>query len=369
MKLILQIVGVALALAVVLYFAGSGFVFSRHVWFDSGRPPIVTEQLGRRGTSTVQLYNPREMAALRAANAIPVSPPYAGVEGVTAGEAYENVEVLGDVDRGEFTRLMLSMTQWVAKDEGCEACHNVDDFADDSLYTKKVARVMLRMVRDINANWTQHVAGTGVTCFTCHRGELVPANIWFNNPGQTQAASFLEGTANPRHPLVTRPVSATARDPMTAFLEGDTDIRITSPTSRNREHGLPIKRSRGTHALMIHMSLALGVNCSYCHNTRAFASWQQSRPQRTTAWHGIRMVRHLNDTYLNPIGPLLPPHRLGPAMGDAPKANCATCHNGVFKPLFGEPMAAGFPALLSAPAPQPEGQSAAAPSSMTVRTD
>ena len=42
---------------------------------------------------------------------------------------------------------------------------------------------MLQMMQHINATWKTHVAETGVTCYTCHRGKPVPANIWFNNPG------------------------------------------------------------------------------------------------------------------------------------------------------------------------------------------
>jgi photosynthetic reaction center cytochrome c subunit len=345
MRVILQIVGTAFALLVVGYFGGSAFAFLRHTLVESGHPPIETEQLGRRGTATVQLTNPRVTEQLMRANTPPHAVPYAGGEGERAGDVYENVRVLGDVGTGEFTRLMVNMTEWVAPDQGCAACHDLTDFAADTLYTKVVARRMLEMVRDINTNWTQHVADTGVTCFTCHRGKLVPENIWFNNPTQTQAAGFLEGTAGPRHALAPRAMTTTRRDPLSSFLEGDADIRITSPTSRNRDHGRPIQKTRDTHALMIHMSESLGVNCSYCHHTRAFNDWAQSRPQRTTAWHGIRMVRSLNNAYLNPLASVLPPHRLGPALGDAPKVNCATCHNGVFKPLFGRPMVEDFPDL------------------------
>ncbi len=32
-------------------------------------------------------------------------------------------------------------------------------------------------------------------------------------------------------------------------------------------------------------------------------------------------------------------------MGDAPKAQCATCHNGVYKPLYGLQMAKHYPAF------------------------
>ena len=42
--------------------------------------------------------------------------------------------------------------------------------------------------------------------------------------------------------------------------------------------------------------------------------------------------------------------RLGTADGDAPKVNCATCHNGVYKPLLGISMAQNFPEPTRAPA-------------------
>jgi photosynthetic reaction center cytochrome c subunit len=113
---------------------------------------------------------------------------------------YENVRVLGDVSAGEFTRLMVNMTEWVAPTEGCAACHNVADFADDSLYTKVVARRMLEMVRHVNGNWTEHVAQTGVTCYTCHRGRLVPPNVWFNDHGPKQADGAVQMPAGQNHP-------------------------------------------------------------------------------------------------------------------------------------------------------------------------
>jgi len=94
----------------------------------------------------------------------------------------------------------------------------------------------------------------------------------------------------------------------------------------------------------MHMSNALGVNCTYCHNTRAFSNWEQSPPQRVTAWYGIRMVREMNVGYLDGLGSVFPDYRKGP-MGDVAKVNCATCHQGVFKPLYGVSMAKDFPEL------------------------
>jgi photosynthetic reaction center cytochrome c subunit len=92
------------------------------------------------------------------------------------------------------------------------------------------------------------------------------------------------------------------------------------------------------------MSEALGVNCGFCHNTRFWGGWNQSNPQRAVAWHALDMLREMNAVYLEPLRVSYPAHRLGP-LGDAPKANCATCHQGVSKPLLGQSMAKDFPEL------------------------
>jgi hypothetical protein len=66
----------------------------------------------------------------------------------------------------------------------CNHCHVANppgskeefDFASDAKEEKKTARTMLRMVRDINANYLAKVNASGqtVTCFTCHRGHTTP---------------------------------------------------------------------------------------------------------------------------------------------------------------------------------------------------
>jgi photosynthetic reaction center cytochrome c subunit len=94
----------------------------------------------------------------------------------------------------------------------------------------------------------------------------------------------------------------------------------------------------------MHMSNSLGVNCTYCHNTRAWGDWSQSSPQRVTAWHGIRLSRALNLDYMVPLTDVFPAHRRG-AKGDVAKVNCSTCHQGVYKPMFGAAMAKDYPEL------------------------
>jgi photosynthetic reaction center cytochrome c subunit len=42
---------------------------------------------------------------------------------------------------------------------------------------------------------------------------------------------------------------------------------------------------------------------------------------------------------------VFPRQRLGPG-GDVPKVNCTTCHQGVYRPLYGAPVAKDYPALV-----------------------
>ena len=97
---------------------------------------------------------------------------------------------------------------------------------------------------------------------------------------------------------------------------------------------------------MMHMANSLGVNCTYCHNTRAFSNWSQSTPQRVSAWYGIRMVRDIDNNYLESLQDTFPAYRLGPH-GDVAKVNCTTCHQGAFKPLLGASMVSTYPELIA----------------------
>jgi photosynthetic reaction center cytochrome c subunit len=117
------------------------------------------------------------------------------------------------------------------------------------------------------------------------------------------------------------------------------------PTNANRSS---VKQAEWNYALMISMSNSLGVNCTYCHNTRQFSSWTEAPPQRVTAFHGINMLRDVNSNFLSPLQPVYPAVRLGD-MGDAPKAQCSTCHQGVYKPLYGAQMAKDYPAVWGRP--------------------
>jgi photosynthetic reaction center cytochrome c subunit len=133
-------------------------------------------------------------------------------------------------------------------------------------------------------------------------------------------------------------------DPFSHYLSGAENIRLQSPTALATGAPHSVQNAESVYGMMIHVSEALGVNCTFCHNTRSFAPWDESRGPRVPAWHGIRMVRDLNTNYIAPLRDILPADRLGP-MGDALQVNCATCHQGVSRPLFGAPMLRDYPEL------------------------
>ncbi len=308
------------------------------------RPPVDTVQRGHRGTAMVEVYNPRTLAAMAPNNAVPDDSPPAPSDGPKSSTAFQNVQVLGELSVAEFTRTMVSMTAWVSPQQGCTYCHNPANFAEDKLYTKVVARRMLQMTKHINTDWKTHVAETGVTCYTCHRGQPVPANVWFSGKADNVAAAA-GNKAGQNAPATTVGLASLPNDPFTPFLQGASDIRVIGTSALPDGNRASTKQTEWTYGLMVHMSESLGVNCTYCHNTRSFSEWSASTPQRTTAWYGIRLARDVNTNYLDSLAGVFPANRLGPN-GDVPKLNCATCHQGAFKPLYGASMAQNHPELL-----------------------
>ena len=312
-------------------------------------PPMDSEQRGFRGTGMAEIDNPEDIAVLAAKNLapeqLPVTPPSPGP---VAGDVYENVQVLGDLSLTEFVGVMSAITRWVAPEQGCTYCHSAGNLASDDLYTKRVARRMIQMTRDINADWTDHVGDTGATCYTCHRGKPVPQYIWFQGTDMPETKGMAASRMGQNLASASVGSASLPYDPFTALIsKAEADVNNVKVSSRTALPAGPIASmadTEKTYALMMHMSESLGVNCTYCHNSRAFGEWDESTSARVTAWHGIRMVRELNQDYLSPLQNEYPIERLGHS-GDAPKANCSTCHQGVAKPLYGQSTVTEYPAL------------------------
>jgi photosynthetic reaction center cytochrome c subunit len=306
-------------------------------------PPILSSQTGFRGLGMDQLQTPAQAKLIKIANKLPdpIDPAPPGTD--KAKDLYQNVQVLGDLTVDQFNRVMLGMAAWVAPaDQSCNYCHG-DNMVSDDKYTKRVARRMLLMVRDINKNWTAHVAQTGVVCYTCHRGAPVPKYTWFRGT-PAGAGGYATSNQGMGHPTRLNGSTSLQADPFTDTLLGTYPIRVYSEKALPVGYGPSIQATERTYSLMISLAKSLGVNCDFCHNTRNFAQWDGAPTQRVTAWQGIQMVRHLNVDYLEPLKAELPTMRLGP-LGDSPKVYCETCHQGVNKPLQGVSIAKDWPEL------------------------
>jgi photosynthetic reaction center cytochrome c subunit len=323
------------------------------------RPPVDSTQVGFRGTGMVQIDNPRTQAELLARNVPPQSAPLIEGEAPLAKDVYQNVQVLTDLTVNEFIHQMTAQANWVAPKEQCVYCHNLENFASDEKYQKVVARNMLRMTRDININGQKHVQQTGVTCFTCHRGNHVPQYTWYVDEGRVLRGATA-GTAGQNVPARVVGLTSLPYDPFSTYLLGEQRARVVGQTSLPTGNTADVKATESVYAMMMHTSQSLGVNCTYCHNTRSFSNWAASNPQRAVAWHAIETVRRMNVEYLVPLTTIFPASRLGPA-GDVAKIHCNTCHQGQRKPLNGVSMLPAHPELARIrPPPAPAMTDAAA---------
>jgi len=303
-----------------------------------------TSSIGFRGVAMQVTESDERLAERVADNQVPPPLPPPNDSGVLAADEYENVHVLGHLNTAQFTRLMTAITQWVAPEQGCAYCHNPNNLASDELYTKVVSRRMLQMTMRINESWAeQHVHDTGVTCYTCHRGQPVPEYIWFEQPDGP--APTVGAHAYQNAPMAQAGLASLPGNAFETYLLADTNIRVQSNQPLPNGNRSSIKQTEWTYALMMHFSQSLGVNCTFCHNSRSWADWSQSPATRANAWYGIRMVREINTRYLQSLEDVFPASRLGPHQGDVPKVNCMTCHQGAYRPLLGQSMLQDYPAL------------------------
>ena len=309
--------------------------------------PFKTQSLqtGPRGTGmlvtkfSVEATRPDPtLAGFQATTSAPVVP--SGGEEL-AGDARDNVPPgLETLTVENYDRLLTAMRSWTG-------IPNLFDDLDS--YQTNVGYVMIGMTRNLNENWDGHVNANGevgVTCYTCHRGQPVPSNVWYDTVPlkATEGWSSIQNRAAPLSSWTSLPTDA-----LRAYLVDYGRIGVHDLESRAEgvpgQDGYPaIQNAERTYSLMNYFSNSLNVNCTFCHNTRAFYDGAQVTPQWGTASLGIAMVQELNNDYLISLDGLLPPERLGP-MGDTPKAACATCHKGYQRPLQGTNVIADWPEL------------------------
>ncbi len=340
---------------------------------DWHRPGFHGTQMGFRGEQAVQFESRASSVPINAIVPEPLPPAVEG--GPKATEQYKNVKVLTDLSAAEFMRLQQAVTNWVAPQQGCAFCHNTENFASDEKPTKLAARRMFEMTRYINSAWATHVNPAGVTCYTCHRGQPVPAEVWWPrvpapvkkfidkrdhwNEAADTVSTFFPNAGYAEYYLQDNPVAAQSTTAMRTHDVAD----VVVPTR--------------IYEMMMQYSLSIGVNCNYCHlNTSVFEDWKQSTPMRWTGYYALRFIRDLNRNYLLPLAqiipqqrtlvhptamPVIPDTQMGQQSGNA-LLTCSTCHYRLPQPLNGANMIKDYPGLVGkdpkAKDADPEGSSA-----------
>ena len=94
-------------------------------------------------------------------------------QGKTADQIYKNIKVLQGLPDSQFLPSMRLFSAALGVD--CEFCHIESDRSADVKGMKLMARRMITMTRDLNKG--TFAGTTAVTCFTCHRGDLIPARV------------------------------------------------------------------------------------------------------------------------------------------------------------------------------------------------
>jgi photosynthetic reaction center cytochrome c subunit len=95
-------------------------------------------------------------------------------EGKTAEQVYKSIKVLNGVPADQVIESMHLIRG--ALGVSCEFCHEDPDRAADTKEMQETARAMMRLVMDINKN--NFKGEQEVTCYTCHRGQAIPATTF-----------------------------------------------------------------------------------------------------------------------------------------------------------------------------------------------
>lgn len=338
-----NIFGPAIAVGV----AGSAvFVAAMIVGF--GQPfPTASQQTGPRGTGMhVQEFVSTLSQYPDVDGFVTSEPVVPGASSQLAIDVLEGVPpALANVTVENYERLRDAMRSWTGIPDLLEP-------GNDS-YQTALAYSMISMTQSINQDWIGHVqanAEVGVTCYTCHRGQPVPNNIWFRVGNVNSNVAGWPAIQN--RVTMTSNFTSLPSTYLEHFLlldeNGEYGVAQVHDLVSRAENppGSPlIQQAEMTYAWMNYFSNSMGVNCTFCHNTRAFYDPAQVTPQWATASLGILMVQETLEEYILPLETVLPPERLGPVYADVPKLACRTCHQGEQQPLNGLNVIRNWPEL------------------------
>ena len=199
---------------------------------------------------------------------------------------FANVRVLGDVTA---TRFMASMfATGPSLGVKCDHCHNPEIFVTDEKGAKHTARRMMLMVRE--ANDRTFAGKTRVSCWTCHRGEIHPADSPADFPARIAAVAV----------------------PPELQLSDDEAKQSAGKVFKNLKL-LGGRKAGNLRNAMAAFTVSLGVQCTHCHVDGDFAS--DAKPAKERARDMLRMAARANAH-----------------IGGRGAAACWTCHRGELTP-------------------------------------
>jgi photosynthetic reaction center cytochrome c subunit len=225
----------------------------------------------------------------------------AWLEGVQAGQAWVqqnpntlNVQVLTGMNSAQIWGYMQQHVSG-ALGVSCQYCHNVQNFAADTIPAKITARNMLRMVGQLNAEYVVNLPnwkGNYVQCATCHQGQ--PQNMPAVNDQFTKSVPPINVTVNHLNEQgeeVLDPAQKPAeiRDPLAlkdAIMFYVYNYQVWRPFNQadpesgrgsmalTFEGGPTQEQVNINQTVMNYQGWSLNVGCNYCHNSRNFVAYE-----------------------------------------------------------------------------------------------
>jgi photosynthetic reaction center cytochrome c subunit len=252
---------------------------------------------------------------------------------------------LANVTVENYERLVEAMRSWTGIPDLLEP-------GNDS-YQTQVAYSMIEMTQNINQNWAAHVqanAEVGVTCYTCHRGQPVPNNIWFRvGPVNNNAAGW---PAIQNRVTMTSNFTSLPSTYLEHFLLQDEDGFYGVAQVHDLASRVENLAGRSAHPADGN-DLCLDELLRQLAGRELRVLSQQPRVLRSHAGHPAmvdRKPRHHHGA--GAAGAVHPAARRGPAgrtsrsdLRDVPKLACRTCHQGEQQPLNGLNVIANWPEL------------------------
>ena len=224
-------------------------------------------------------------------------PPAPTLKPLLAEDVYQHVEIF----KGKPATVLLPAMNALRGLLGveCTHCHTQFDWANDGKPTKMKARQHFQMIRFINHDY--FADKNAASCWTCHRGQAVPA-------------------AFPRDPV------AIERAGRLMNIPAQSADKPAEQVFKNIQSlkGVPAGRFP---LIMTLFTTSLGVDCKHCHADDSYASDDKSEKEKARQMLGMVSKGILREFY-----------------GGSGPVGCYTCHQGRVKPEIesGKPTEAVF---------------------------